>query len=264
MNKIHLYPQFPPLPVARLAGFGGYYGALVNPGRNVNNQRHNLYEEIPCMGVLAEAIRQSLSNAGPGRYQSNVTFNGQQPNRNLLGFRPLGHRRPEPKNLAFEQGITDLEFPSYPNNYAFNIDLLIEISNVLAKTKTFKNTDTVFSTLTEVGAQSQIIFEIPQLTADNAEQSALLGELAPRCLNKESESIFGSGVFFAQQLMKVSVANEHRSWSMFNVIPQEWVDNRNDRRDLPQPFHFNGFCSVSQMASTFRKNVIKTIVTTKR
>lgn len=107
----HLFPAFPPLPTTVLQGNGGYYGQLLEPGEGVDNTIHNLYEEIPCLGVTAEAVQASLSNNPPGPYVSHVTYRGQQPNANLLGFRPLGTRRAEPKNLAFDCGITDAVLP---------------------------------------------------------------------------------------------------------------------------------------------------------
>jgi len=82
---------------------------------------------------------------------------GQQPSRNLLGFRPLGSRRHEPKNLAFDSDITEAYFPSYPPNTGFHFRFLTPVSNVIANTRTFKNTEVVFSNLTEVGAQSQTV-----------------------------------------------------------------------------------------------------------
>lgn len=151
-TKQHLYPAFPPMPAEVIAQRGGYYGALAAPAANVDDLRHTLYEEIPCLGVAAFGVRQAISNAQPGTYNSTVTLKGQQPTQNLLGFRPLGHRRPEAKNLALELGITDANFPSYPTNLAFNLELLIAISSVLADTITFKMTPVIFSTLTEIGA----------------------------------------------------------------------------------------------------------------
>jgi len=103
---------------------------------------------------LSEAVRAAISNANPGPYQSQVQYQGLQPNRNLLGFRPLGARRQEPKNLAFDSDITEVDFPSYPPTTGFNFRFLTAISNTIAGTKTIKNTEVVFTTLTEVGAQS--------------------------------------------------------------------------------------------------------------
>lgn len=68
--------------------------------------RDTLYEELPCLGVLAHAVQQSVSNAAAGPYKSILTYDGQQPTENLPGFRPLGYRRSEAKNLAASVGIT--------------------------------------------------------------------------------------------------------------------------------------------------------------
>lgn len=282
-TKQHLYPEFPPLPERQIVHNGGYYGTFADPLDGLGDPDHEpevppqppvpppeadllhtLYEEIPCLGVTSEAVRRSISNDPPGVYQSNVTFDGQQPTANLLGFRPLGFRRPEAKNLALELGITEDFFPSYPRNTGFNIDLLASLSNVLANTKTFKITHVVFPVLSEIGAQSQIVIERPLLTHAAAETPALRNELQPFCLIRESESIFGSGVFFCHQLFKESIRDDHSSWCLFPVIPAAWVRTRNHRRTLPLQYHQGVFQTVSQHASTFRINIIRSIVTTPR
>ncbi|KAG5875756.1 hypothetical protein JTB14_022465 [Gonioctena quinquepunctata] len=120
-------------------------------GANADPTRHNLYEEIPCMGVLAEAVRASISDADPGLYPSELSQPDAVVNRNLLGFRPLGMRRAEAKNLAFSSEITPQAFPSYPANTGFCFPFLQAISNALSLTKTFKNTEIVFSTLSDIG-----------------------------------------------------------------------------------------------------------------
>lgn len=100
-TKQHLYPAFPPLPSEVINNHGGYYGILHDPAnRAYDPHLHNLYEEIPCLGVLAEAVRNAVSNNPAGPYPSVVTFQGQQPNANLLGKKPLAHRRSEAKNLS--------------------------------------------------------------------------------------------------------------------------------------------------------------------
>lgn len=262
-TKQHLLPQFPPMPTYPIQLQGGYYGPLVAPGPNTDDTLHNLYEEIPCLGVLAYAVRQSVSNANAGPYQSPLTYDGQQPTENLLGFRPLGYRRNEAKNLAAAVGITDAAFPSYPADLAVNLDFLMAISNILANTRTFKNTSIVFSTLSEIGAQSQTIIERPIITADDTTPGVRC-ELRPTSLVKDPESILGSGIFFCQQLMKESVNNTHTTWALFPRIPDEWVNNRNTRRNLPVQYQQDVFSALSQRAFSYRLNIIKQMVTTKR
>lgn len=81
LTREHLRPQFPDLPTEVIRGFGGYFGAI-------SSENHNNYEELPCPGVLAEAVRQTVSDAGPGSYISSLQREGSIPNANLLGFRP--------------------------------------------------------------------------------------------------------------------------------------------------------------------------------
>lgn len=64
----HLYPEFPDMPVALINGQPGYFGPIQLPAPEADPTIHNLYEELPCLGVLAEAVRQSISDAGPGPY----------------------------------------------------------------------------------------------------------------------------------------------------------------------------------------------------
>lgn len=98
----HLYPEFPPLPTHAFENHGGYFGNFAD---EEDPLLHNLYEEIPCIGVLGAAVMVSLSHQNPGAYNSLVVFNDQQTTANLLGFRPLAFRRNEAKNLAFDNGI---------------------------------------------------------------------------------------------------------------------------------------------------------------
>ncbi|KAG7169759.1 RNA-directed DNA polymerase from mobile element jockey-like 1 [Homarus americanus] len=79
-TRKHLYPEFPPLP-EDLANqtHGGYYSPFTV-------DTHNLFEEIPCLGVHAEAIKQAFSNADPGPYSSSLQTDALAPTQNLLGF----------------------------------------------------------------------------------------------------------------------------------------------------------------------------------
>lgn len=141
------------------------------------------------------------------------------------------------------------------------------MSNVLANTKTFKNTEVVFSTLTEVGAQSQLVISHPLITPGT---NCLRGEQTVTSLSQDSLVVFGAAVFFNSQLVKENGIGENTdAWCLIQPtdligIPQEWIENRNARRDLPVQYMQRVFTSVSQLASTFRLNTIKTIVLTKR
>jgi len=260
-TRQHLYPTFPAMPARTINGLGGFFGKLVPPAPDSNDSIHNLYEEIPCLGVLADAIMNSVSNAGPGVYASRVTYQGHQPNQNLLGFRSLGNRRNEPKNLALDNGITDVTFQSYPQPLALNLNFLSAISDIIAGTRTFKVSNIVFSTLTEMGSQLQIIVEKPIPVAEAATLPALRGEIQAQSLISESDSTYGAGVFFSTQLFKLTDENDLPSWRLFDVIPHEWIDNCNERRNsLPLAYRQRVFTVVSQNGDALRSNVIKSLV----
>ncbi|XP_072758698.1 uncharacterized protein [Anoplolepis gracilipes] len=154
MTREHLTPTIRDLPTSVIAGNGGYYGPI-------NVDTHNMYEEIPCLGVLSEAVRQTVSNAPPGPYQSTLQTPGVVPNANLLGFKPLSIRRNEAKNLAYDVGITQDLYPEFPNNSGLNINLMYAISAYVTQTKNFKVTTLSIDSLPETGSTTQAIIQWP-------------------------------------------------------------------------------------------------------
>lgn len=256
----HLYPEFPPLPVEQIGGFGGYYGEL-------DENTHNLYEELPCLGVTAEAVRQTVSVAPAGPYVSALAPQNQPCNGNLLGFRPLGHRRQEPKDFAAQRGITNDQFRCYPPNTMINIEFLSAISDQLALTKTFRLNDVVFSTLSEIGGQAQTTVQHP---IPDVGTRCSQGEVRVTSLSKVSSSVFGSGAFFLPQLMKEPGGlNQHNTWCCItgadlHPIPPAWIQNRNIRRNLPDQYATEAFTSVSLHAAHHRADVIKGLVLNSR
>jgi len=286
----HLIPEFPALPTAVISNIGGYFGEFTNPippappAQEANeeaqeahranlvdfeNQRvamehlHLLYEELPCLGVVAYAITQSLSNQPPGEYPPPFLYGNQRPNQNLLGYKNLGCRRSESKDFALRHNISERNFPSYPAQSAVNIEFIIALSNLLAKTKTFKISDIVFPTLAEVGSQSQTVIAVPTPLPG---QSCITCELRPDSLTKENESTFGMSIFFLSNMMKVSInQNNHSSWCLFDAPPPSWIENRNSRREnLPIQYRQRVFSTVSQYGLAYRMNVLKSLVTTPR
>ncbi|KAG5870970.1 hypothetical protein JTB14_006697 [Gonioctena quinquepunctata] len=195
----------------------GYYGTPEPPAADVDNYIHIFYEEIPCLGVTAEAVRRSISDAPVGAYAS--------------------------ESSQFLQAI----------------------SNVHSLTKTFKNTDMVFSTLSESGSQSQVVISWP---ITQANMNNLLGETRPTSLAQEQLFHYGSVVFFDSQLLKEpGVRDNHSTWCCvtFQVAtPIPWINNRNARRNLLLQCMEQLFQSVSLNAMTYRINIIKQLVISKR
>lgn len=194
VTREHLRPTFPALPTQQVGGYGGYYGAI-------SPATHNNYEELPCPGVLAEAVRQSVSDAAPGPYQSSLQAEGIIPNQNLLGFRPLANRRNEAKNLAFDANITGNQFPETIPNTGINIVFMTAISGILAQTKTFKLNAVNFHTMTDSGSLVQAVMQKEAIGSNQVEK---LGELTSYGLFKEQDSLYGMGIAYIPNLYKMA------------------------------------------------------------
>lgn len=251
----HLIPVFPELPTYAIAGHGGYYGVL-------SADTHNLYEEIPCLGVLSEAVRQAVSNAQPGPYQSSLQQADLVPNGNLLGYYNLLTRRNEAKNIAFAAGITAAEFPEHPHNTGVNLDFLTSISSVLSNNKTFKTQNVNFITLANSGSLIQAMSQVPMM---NEHQLEKLCDIESRAISQETDSMNGCAVTFIPQLLKEKATRPTAHlWACVNNPPQTWIDNRNIRRSLPAYYLEDTFISPTQPAKDYRQSVMQQLVLTRR
>lgn len=221
-----IYPSFPDLPTNKVANHGGYYGPI-------NVETHNLYEEIPCLGVLSEAVRQSVSDAAPGSYASALSAEDIIPNTNLLGYLPLGERQPEAKNIAYDCGISVANFPESPDDTGINMQLLFEISQFLTWRYTFKMSTIYFKSLSKNGSVIQTTIQLP------------LKSIIPVMLEKNDElivfssinkeTVFGAAIMFTPQLFKTDdTATLASSWACIDNPPLAFITNRNERRIVPK------------------------------
>lgn len=260
----HLYLRFPPMPSAALAPCGGFYGPLFPPGvPRADDNIHNLYEELPCLGVTAEAIQHAISDEAPGPYETVVNFEGRQPNANLLGFQPLGVRPESSKDLALDAGITEDDFPCHPPLSAISIPFLQSVSDVLASYPTFKNTDINFLNLNEVGSASQITMQRPTPDALRATKD---GIVEVKSMARVNDTVVGTASCYLPQLYKESRGTHHEAWCLISPehghpLPAIWVRNRNNRRiDLPIQYRHERFSSAAWESSDYRINIVKTLV----
>lgn len=252
----HLYPSFPSLPTTTVGGKHGFYGT-------VTPETHNLYEEIPCFGVLAEAVQYSVSNTAPGRHPSVLDTATTLVNSNLLGFRHLQNRRPEAKDLALNAEINAQQFTESRTNTGINLALINAVSDILANTRTFRVSHVNFVNMSISGAQSQII--TTTRVTDDTTGPDVKSEVQPQSLIKEKDSTFGAAIYSAYQLEKsLPPAN----WLCVNLpdnIPADpFTANRNNRRDLPVQFQQRVFVTTSQHSENFRSDIITCMVTAKR
>lgn len=191
-TKEHLYPVFPPMPVAVINHFGGYYG-------RINNGNHILYEEITCLGVIAEAIRQAVSDAPAGAYISNVGTAQLVMTDHLLGFKPLTVRRNEAKNLPMQAGIDLDVFPEYPNHSAVNFELITVVSNILEKVVVLKSRMVKIPELPSIGHPAQLFIQTPNPVL---KVRAIDGEAHASSLSQDPPSSFGLALYLLLNLRK--------------------------------------------------------------
>lgn len=257
MTREHLTPSIPDLPQEVIAGHGGYYGPITV-------DTHNLYEEIPCLGVTSEAVRQSVSNAAPGPYVSSLAGDNIEPNQNLLGFRPLANRRNEAKNIAFDAGITQDAFPEYPPNTGLNMNLLYAVSAYLGQTKTFRLSSMSIDSLPESGSLMQALIQRPE-SPTNQHVLEKLEDIAVTSMMNEQLSITGAAIMYCPQLLKrSSTLPLARTWCCINAPPQPWLNNRNARRTIPERYQSDVFRSITQNGRQYRMATMRQMILTKR
>lgn len=202
-----LIPEFPPLPEHVIGAIGGYYGEM-------GEDTHNLYEEIPCLGVVSETLQHALGDAAAGNYHSVLEFDGQAVNRNLQGYAPLSIRRNEVKAPFINIGINHAEFPESVANTGFNYDIMHMVSQWISNTKTFEIEQIVFPMMTSIGSQSQTIVERPQVTGVTGAVRNAMGDSIATSLIRESKTTFGVAQYTLFQLMKEPARNAREDESM--------------------------------------------------
>lgn len=265
-----LIPKFPELPHAQVAGHGGYYGAL-------NNATHNIYEEVPALGVCAEAIRRAVSNVQPGPYQSSIVALPLNANTNLPGFSELGTRSPEAREFFTSIGITADEFPETVAHTSFNIDLMCKISDWIGNTVTFTIQPITIRTIGVNGAQAQIVISRPKTST--LAITNINDRVKETSLSRNSSTTFGLANYCLFQLMKESYnvpgntpSQNASAWSCVSwtgvneatTIPAAWLANRNERRDIPAEYTAERFSSICQQLRNMRNRTVKMMVIAKR
>ena len=87
-TKQHLFPSFPHTPGQCCWRIRRLLQNSSAPGQGIDDSLHLFYCKYPCLGILAEAFWNSISNGAPVAYVSTLTYGqapGFQPSANLLG-----------------------------------------------------------------------------------------------------------------------------------------------------------------------------------
>ncbi|VDO13206.1 unnamed protein product [Rodentolepis nana] len=256
-------PYFPSLPHSQVGNFGGYYDHNVY---DVDN--HNLYEEVPALGVVAEACRQSASNAPAGDYQPAISPDSSlRANLNLLGYAPLVYRRQEAKNIFLANGIGGDVFPEDIPNTAINFALIDSVSNVLSMSSAFRMTEVDFPSMPPEGNRCMLLPSTPSDLWNPVGVAYTNANFITYSLFRDTPTTFGVASVMLLQLFKEPRPqgnNPNNAWLGFDYTddkpaPQAMIDNRNHRRrqqndphGLPQRFNERVFSCNSVNARSQR------------
>lgn len=147
----------PALPIATAQGFGGYHSA------EVTQYNHNVFEEIPSLGIAGDLLMAASTAAGEPERNFHVAFPADATySDNLLGqFIIIGPRRVEIRQKLAGFGITATRFDEYCDNTRFNRKYLQDISDLLGKWETFKIEKVNFPSLTSDGNITQCVLSRP-------------------------------------------------------------------------------------------------------
>lgn len=253
---------FPDLPTAVINNNGGYYGPL-------GVDTHNLYEEIPTLGVTAEAIRQAIGNAPVGPYNSALTTDALTTSENLLGWRPLGIRHAEAKDKAIQCGFTQHNVRELIPHTGLNLPMMMYVSGYFARSPTFKCTTVTVHSFGIGGTTAQIVNCRP-LTPNEPAHSLIGIEYQAKTMFRESPLHTGLGLFTGTQVWKTTTAGQpFTNWSCAiqndGTVPPDWVANANDRRNnTPDEFIIDRFTATSYTMTDYIRQVVNRLVISKR
>lgn len=248
------------IPTAVAGGFGGYHGPLVD------EETHNLFEEIPCLGIVADTLM--AASTAPDEPQVNFRClpPGTRATQNLSGFLgPIGPRRPEMRQILNSIGITGVTFPEMIANTRYNHRLILTVSDAIGKLPTYKNEAVQMDSLNKDGTEAQLITTEPDLTTDIGMRWTER-TVQPFSMAADSISTIGASYFCGFQLKRGN-GEDNANWCCLQaaagrawVIPPEWIQNCNARRELPDNLGTRRFTAVSNQQATMTRNIIRRLI----
>lgn len=144
------------LPEVVQQGFGGYFSATIDEAS------HNLYEEIPCLGICGDIVMAETSEDVQPMPNFRVLPATTRATRSLNGnFGAIGIRKEEVKISLQTMGITATTFEEQIANTRLNVRLLQAVSDYFAGSPTFRNEKVKIDALTVDGDSAQLIRSLP-------------------------------------------------------------------------------------------------------
>ncbi|GBP00583.1 hypothetical protein EVAR_76878_1 [Eumeta japonica] len=262
-KQLHLATHV--LPTTAAQNFGGYYSQLMT------EHSHNLYEEIPCLGIVADTLMPIAgANQQPPLPNIRVVPAGRVATTNLAGFLgQSGQRKEEIAILLNSLGITATAFQENVNHTRLNTRLLQTVSDYFATSQTFKVEKVKHSALCAEGDSTQLIKLIPTTENENLQTKWTNLIARPYMSNTETLATIGASYMVGFQITKEPIQNDHTNWypleiTEANPVTEAWVNNRNARRRMPDGFDVNRFCGISDSMKNRTNALVRRLIKTRR
>lgn len=246
----------PPLLIAVAQNFGGYQANAISA------DTHTLFEEIPSLGISGDMVMALCAT----QHEPTPNFHvglpaGAVTTANLVGkFSPIGVRQPE---IA--------QFDEFVKDTRFNLKYLRNLSDTLGKFCTFRNEKVKFSNQTKSGGETQVIKTRPSESLER--ESWIERSVQATSASTSSTAQMGAAMCFGFQLYKEDGPGDKRSdktanWSCITgpswEMPDDWYNNRNARRDVPEGVGTERFRVISLRQDLHMQNIVRRMIKTTR
>lgn len=250
LSESKLLVNVPKLPSVVAGERSGYHAA------EVTSDTHNIFEEVPCLGVLGDVLMALASSETEPSVSHGIEIpKGSTFTDNLLGRTAVKNVPQCVKDRLIEFGITGDEFKEDIEGTRLNLSYLRFISDHLRHTRGFvsgkkiKMTTVYLTELPVVGNMIQLVKSLPTNfdETDKWTQRTVKLNLSKNH-SMDVEGFYYLAYFAGFQLHKEPGAGDtlmkkHENWCCLTtdsnaqddrwIIPQAWIDNRNDNRKLP-------------------------------
>lgn len=255
------------LPVTVVQGNGGYHSAVIN------TDTHNVYEEIPSLGICGDIVMAEASEAVHPVPNFRVLPQNTRATRSLSGyFVPIGTRNEDVRILLQSVGVTANHFNEMIGGTRLNVNLLQEVSDYFGRCPTFRNEKVKLDALTVEGDGVQLIRSIP--TNENVDPTIKWTNTIVRPISSHpsSTTVFEASYLMGYQIEKSAITNSHANWCCLEqataqnpwVIPPEWIENRNARRALPPGMEIGRFKWISDSQRNRTNAIVRRMIISPR
>lgn len=254
-----LAPLFPPTPATVTNRIPGLLGV-------VDAYNHSVYEDYPVVGIAYQGCLERAAGIERRTYASAAAPGGAVANRNLQGFDTLKTVRQDCLAVLADMSFCEGAPLRTIANTGISYNALKVVSNVLAKTDTFKIAEVDIFAIPSTGSLAQIIEIIPTQDAVDTETRATNADVTAQSYATGTTTQIGVSEVYGLNAWK-GTSEEHPweswspiAWTPADPSPERFVESRNSLRDLPLRFQDRVFYTGIVNLQEQRKMVISYII----